>query len=100
VNRAGGPVRNHGFAPRVWRPAVLRAEPKIHKTPRIHDLRHTCASWLIAAGIPLPVIQQQLGHESIQTTVDRYGHLDRRSAQAASDVMAALLATTPAHSLD
>lgn len=45
------------------------------KRPRIHDLRHTFASWAIRASVPLPVLQRQLGHESIQTTVDRYGHL-------------------------
>ncbi len=47
----------------------------IGKHPRVHDLRHSHASWLIAAGVPLNVIQQRLGHESITTTVDRYGHL-------------------------
>jgi integrase len=47
----------------------------IDKTPRIHDLRHSHASWLIAAGVPLPAIQRRLGHESITTTIDRYGHL-------------------------
>jgi integrase len=43
------------------------------KSPRVHDLRHTCASWMIAAGVPLPIIQQHLGHESIQTTIGVYG---------------------------
>jgi integrase len=42
---------------------------------------------MIQAGVPLPVIQQHLGHESIQTTVDVYGHLDRRSVQAAADAI-------------
>lgn len=42
---------------------------------RIHDLRHTHASWLLAAGIPIHIVQARLGHESIQTTVDTYGHL-------------------------
>lgn len=84
-----GPVRGQSFRINVWNPAVQRAglEPR----PRIHDLRHTCASWLIQAGVPLPVIQQHLGHESIQTTVDVYGHLDRRSAQAAASAIAAAL---------
>ncbi|WP_267288707.1 tyrosine-type recombinase/integrase [Mycobacterium hackensackense] len=41
--------------------------------PRVHDLRHTAASWWIQAGIPLPVIQRQRGHESIITTVNTYG---------------------------
>ncbi|MEU6668034.1 tyrosine-type recombinase/integrase [Streptomyces sp. NPDC046727] len=45
------------------------------KRPRFHDLRHSHAAWLIAAKVPLPAIQARLGHESITTTVDRYGHL-------------------------
>lgn len=47
----------------------------LEQTPRIHDLRHTNVAWLIAKNLQLPVIQRRLGHESIQTTVDRYGHL-------------------------
>jgi integrase len=43
--------------------------------PRIHDLRHTHVSWLIAQGVQLPAISRRLGHESITTTNDRYGHL-------------------------
>lgn len=49
---------------------------RLGKRPRVHDLRHTCASWMIRAGVPLPVIQRHLGHESITTTIDRYGHLE------------------------
>ena len=43
--------------------------------PRIHDLRHTHASWLIAEGMSLEQVQDQLGHESILTTRSVYGHL-------------------------
>jgi integrase len=78
--RAGdrGPVRIHSFNPNVWTPAVKRAQVAgLAKRPRVHDLRHTCASWLIQSGRPLPAVQQHLGHESIQTTVGVYGHLDR-----------------------
>ena len=92
-----GPVRIHSFHPNVWVPAVTRARdrtitnPPLTTKPRVHDLRHTCASWLIQAGIPLPVIQQHLGHESITTTVGTYGHLDRASAKAAADALGAAL---------
>ncbi|MEU7584202.1 site-specific integrase [Streptomyces sp. NPDC041068] len=60
-----------------WIPAIELAAEKygLIKRPRIHDLRHSHASWLMAAKVPLPAIQGRLGHESITATVDRYGHL-------------------------
>ncbi|TLQ45798.1 tyrosine-type recombinase/integrase [Streptomyces marianii] len=68
--------RHSNYYHRKWQPAVAAAVAKgLPKKPRLHDLRHTHASWLIAGRIPLPAIQIRLGHESIQTTVDRYGHL-------------------------
>lgn len=70
-------VRSGNFYNGAWGPLVKRVEPLIGKRPRVHDLRHTFASWAIQANIPLPVIQRQLGHESITTTVDLYGHLAR-----------------------
>ena len=53
--------------------ALLRSSklPKI----RLHDLRHTAASVLLAAGVPLKSIQGLLGHSSYQTTADIYSHL-------------------------
>ncbi|MFD9909384.1 tyrosine-type recombinase/integrase [Streptomyces sp. NPDC059063] len=59
-----------------WAPALeLAAMRGLTKRPRLHDLRHSHAAWLIAARVPLPAIQARLGHESITTTIDRYGHL-------------------------
>lgn len=103
TNRAGGPVRAQGFSARVWAPALERARPSIGERgepvknvskllrPRIHDLRHTNASWLIQGNVALPVVQQHLGHESITTTVNTYGRLDRRSMPAAAGVIGAVL---------
>jgi len=42
---------------------------------RFHDLRHSFASWLIANKESLAYVRDQLGHSSIQITVDLYGHL-------------------------
>lgn len=71
---ADEPIQHMYFWKHVWRPALKRADLD-EPLPRIHDLRHSHASWLIALGIGLPVIQARLGHESIKTTIDTYGHL-------------------------
>ena len=42
---------------------------------RFHDIRHTFASLLLSKGASLVYVKEQLGHSSIQTTVDIYGHL-------------------------
>lgn len=77
TNSRGTPVRNGPFHENVWQPVMDEFEVRTTKRPRPHDCRHTYASWAIRAGVPLPVIQRQLGHESIQTTVDVYGGLVR-----------------------
>lgn len=89
ANTRGAPVRGHNFHENHWQPAIKRSGLDVK--PRIHDLRHTCASWLIAAGVPLPAIQQHLGHESIQVTVGVYGHLDRSHGKAVAAAIAAQL---------
>lgn len=91
----GGPWRHANFYNRKWLPAVSAAVEKgLPKRPRIHDLRHTHVAWLVAARIPLPAIQLRLGHESIQTTIDRYGHL---VDDLADDVLAAVDAAMTGH---
>lgn len=82
----GGAILHRTFWSRVWLPAVGHLEPR----PRIHDLRHSHASWLLANGVPIHVVQLRLGHESIKTTVDTYGHLlpDAQAAAAAAAELA------------
>lgn len=49
---------------------------------RIHDLRHTCAAWLVTAGVPLAEVHDLLGHRSIEMT-ERYAHLAPDNVRAA-----------------
>ena len=56
---------------------------------RFHDLRHSCASLLLAQGVPLSTIMDTLGHSTITTTRDVYVHLGdelRDEAATAMDV--------------
>ena len=64
------------------------------KQPRIHDLRHSHASWLLADGVDLVAIQRRLGHESIQTTIDRYSHLSPSHVEAVNASVDRALART------
>ena len=67
----GGLLRRGSFG-RIWRKAVAGS---VGPPCRVHDLRHTHASWLIADGEHPKAIQTRLGHGSISVTMDRYGHL-------------------------
>lgn len=79
-----GGVHRHGlFMGRVFRPTI-KGDKRTKRPPalpaelhalRFHDLRHTCASLLIAQGAHPKIIQERLGHASITTTMNRYGHL-------------------------
>jgi integrase len=81
---------------RVWAPALAAAGLR---HVRIHSLRHTFASMLIAQGENPKYISSQLGHASIQITLDRYGHLfpdEKRTA--ATRLEAQLSAAVPSSS--
>ncbi len=71
TTQQGGFLLRGSFG-RIWRKAVAASAGQ---PCRVHDLRHTHASWLIAAGEHPNPIQTRLGHSSIQVTMDRYGHL-------------------------
>lgn len=68
----GTPMNSNNIYNRVLLPALRRAGLR-HVC--LHSLRHSYASILIAQGENLKFVQSQLGHSSIQVTVDRYGHL-------------------------
>ena len=83
----GGPIRRQ-WVHRFWHRRTLEAA-KLPVEVRVHDLRHTAASLWLASGQSIYFVQQQLGHQDIQTTINLYGHPDqaahRRAAQDAAD---------------
>jgi integrase len=80
----GGPVRRTNFRRRFWLPAV---QASVSEPLRFHDLRHSHAALLIAQGVHPKVLQDRLGHASIATTLDTYGHLMKGLDEAAADAL-------------
>ena len=57
------------------------------KKMRFHDLRHSCASLLLANGVPLKHIQEWLGHSDFSTTANIYALLDYSSKISSAQAM-------------
>jgi integrase len=88
ASERGTPLDGGNMVRRALVPALRRAGlPQI----RFHDLRHTFASLLIAQGEHPKYISEQLGHASVQITLDRYGHLMPQSYDQAGDRLEAAL---------
>lgn len=66
---------------------------KKHKLKKIrfHDLRHSCASLLLANGVPMKAIQEWLGHSTFHVTTDFYRHLDFTSKINSANTIANIL---------
>jgi Phage integrase family len=86
----GGPLREQKFVAGIFKPAAVQAG--LPHRLRFHDLRHTCASLLIAQGASVKAVQAQLGHASATVTLDRYGHLFPDELQQLADRLQAAYA--------
>jgi integrase len=73
---------------------IFRAKHGLDRI-RLHDLRHTHATHLLAAGIHPKVAQERLGHSSIAITLDLYSHvmpgMQAEAAERVNDVLAAAM---------
>lgn len=49
---------------------------------RVHDMRYTCAAWLVSAGVPLPEVRHLLGHSTVRMT-ERYAQPAPENVRAA-----------------
>jgi integrase len=69
----GGPIRRTGWTRRVWKPALVAAG--LDQSLGTHTLRRSQVALLIAQGEHPKVIADRLGHTSVRTVLDVYGHL-------------------------
>lgn len=81
----GGPLRRGLWRTRVWLPAVRAS---VGAPLRFHELRHTSAALLIAAGEHPQLVAARLGHTSASFTLTTYGHLFEGADAAAADRLA------------
>jgi integrase len=80
----GGPIRRNTFRSRFWLPAV---DDSVAQPMRFHDLRHSHVALLIAQGTHPTVIASRLGHTSVKTVLDVYGHLYKGLDRNAADTL-------------
>ena len=87
----GGPLRRSLFRQRVWLPAVERAGLK---GLTFHGLRHSAAGLMIELGAHPRIMQARLGHSSIRTTLDVYGHVLPAADEAVTSALDELFASS------
>jgi integrase len=81
----GSLLRRDYYNFNYWKPAV--AASGLPDDTTFHDLRHTFASTALAEGVPISEVSRWLGHNSIVTTVDLYGHLVPAAGGRARDAL-------------
>jgi integrase len=87
-NEEGNYLNEFLFRMRKFYPLVKAAKLRSF---RIHDLRHSYASLMLQNGESVTYVKEQMGHHSIQITVDTYGHLIPGANRAAADRLGALV---------
>jgi integrase len=100
ASRAGTPLLRSNVRARILRPAIEQAGLGGPNRPtlRTHDLRHTFASLLIAAGASVVFVASQMGHAKPTVTLDVYAHLF--DARDHADKLAAILEANFAATLE
>lgn len=63
---------------------------------RVHDLRHSHASLLLASGVNPKVVQERLGHASITLTLQTYSHVIPSLQEEAAKKLDLIMGATPA----
>lgn len=84
----GTPINPPNLHRRSFRPILERAGVT---RVRFHDLRHTCATLLLMEGTNPRVVQEQLGHSNIATTLGLYSHVLPSMKKQVADTMESIL---------
>jgi integrase len=87
----GTPIMMRNLLRRHFKPILKRA--KISQNVRLYDLRHSCATLLLAANEHPKIVSERLGHANITLTLDTYSHVLPSMQQAASEKLESLLFT-------
>ena len=87
--RDGRPILLRTLDRRHFKPTLRRA--KLSESFRLYDLRHSCATLLLAANEHPKVVSERLGHASITLTLDTYSHVLPSMQQAASEKLEGIL---------
>ena len=85
----GTPLHLHNFRNRHFK-RILK-DAGLSKTFRLYDLRHTCATLLLAAGENPKIVSERLGHASVVLTLDTYSHVLPNMQQSATEKLGSLL---------
>jgi integrase len=88
TNRNGGGLHPSGYIYDEWKKICAAADVS-YLTP--HGLRHTHATWLLEAGVPLHVVAERLGHKDAMVTATIYAQVTGKQSRAASDVFASIM---------
>jgi integrase len=88
VSNVGTPIEPRNLIKQFKR---MLKKAGLPETIRFHDLRHSCATLLIAQGVHPRVVMQHLRHTRISTTMDTYGHIFEDAHAAAAEQLGALL---------
>lgn len=85
----GSPLMPRNLLSRHFKPILEQA--KLPKTIRLYDLRHSCATLLLAAGENPKVVSERLGHSGVAMTLDVYSHVLPSMQQAAAEKLENIL---------
>ena len=91
VSQSNGNYFNPSRLSRQWKAFISKHKMK---PIRLHDLRHTCATYLLSNNVPIATVSKKLGHSNIYTTLDVYTHSVYNDDIAASNLLNSMVIRT------